>query len=208
MGNEPLDSDEEGALPSLADQYKELCNDSRHLDQKLWLLPSTAYTISAVFYGVIFDPARDASQRFLLAVLNTIAFSGFVFQYVKERAYQLETQAAITRIHRLAPKLLKVSQYAGTLKGDKKRDRWFIRYSLKYSAANYVFYVLMVILIVNGLVAVIFAMQMLGFVPQAVISPTAVSTQPGIAATTTPTFSSPTITITLSPSAPSTPSSP
>ena len=45
-----------GETLNIRDQYRELCNDGRHLDQKLWYVPGGAFTISAFFFSVILDP--------------------------------------------------------------------------------------------------------------------------------------------------------
>lgn len=124
------------------EQYKQLCGDSRHYDQKLWLIPGAAYTASALFYSIIFNySGYNYLIRIVLQGLELLIFSGFLVQYVKDRSFQLEIQNAIDEIQETNPDMVKVAQYAGNLKGHPK-DRWFIRALRKYSAANFVFYIM------------------------------------------------------------------
>jgi len=137
------------ALPALDDsvllrleQYKQLCEDSRNYDQKLWLVPGAAYTASALFYGIVFNYAGyNYLIRAVLQSLNLLIFSGFLFQFVQDRAYQLEIQNAINDITKTMPGMVTVVQYAGTLKGDSK-DRWYVRALRRHSASNFVFYIM------------------------------------------------------------------
>ncbi len=87
-------------MSHLLEQYKELCNDDRHYDQKLWLIPSAACTVSTLFFRVIFDLDLSDSPgvRLLLSLVSTLVFSGFLLQYIKDRTFQLEIQNAIKKI--------------------------------------------------------------------------------------------------------------
>lgn len=147
-------------MPRLVDQYKELCNDSRHYDQKLWIIPGAAYTLSALFYKVIIE-TTVLNGKVFLSLLNTLIFSGFLFQYVKDRAFQLEIQTALKKIQdRNKNELINVAQYTGELENDTN-DRWFIRVTKKHSAANYVFYVMFITLLVDIVIAVHFLLKWL-----------------------------------------------
>lgn len=150
-------------MPDLTEQYRQLCKDSRHYDLKLFLFPSIAYVISVLFYSLIFDYGRDLPARLLLAALNGVIFSGFLFQFVKDRAFQLEIQSAIRKIQENSPDMVQVSQYSGSLAGEPQ-DRWFIKLLRKYSAANYVFYVLLLTLLIH-VVAIFLVLQQLNSVP-------------------------------------------
>ena len=145
-------------MTNLIEQYKELCNDSRHYDQKLWLIPSAAYTVSALFYSVIFDLSRNLDVRLLLSLVNTLIFSGFLLQYVKDRTFQLEIQNAINKAQEQMPDMVKVSQYSGMI-STHPEDRWFIKRYRQTSAANYIFYIMLLTLLVQLGISVVLILQ-------------------------------------------------
>jgi hypothetical protein len=142
------------------EQYKQLCSNGRHYDQKLWLVPSAAYAVSALLYSIIFSPDTPPIARLFLSVASAVIFSGFIFQYVKDRAFQLEGQAMINEMHELYPDLLRGSEYSGALKGDPK-DRWFIRVTRRQSAANFVFYIMLTTLMGQAGVALYWLLRTL-----------------------------------------------
>jgi hypothetical protein len=146
--------DPQGRSQALLEQYKEFCKDSRHYDQKLWIIQSAAYTSSAFLYLAIFDGGKyPLSARLLLAVANVFIFAAFLIQYVKDRAFQLNLQQGIGRILEAIDGITNISQYTGELQG-VARDRWFIRVLRRHSAANVVFYVMLILLFLHVSVAV------------------------------------------------------
>ena len=148
-------------LDALLGQYSELCDDSRHYDQKLWIIQSAAYTTTAFFYVAIFDTSKyGLDVRLVLAAVNVIIFAGFLFQYVKDRAFQLANQDAIRQILAQIPGTVSINQYSGAL-GTDKRDKWFIRIFKKRSAANFVFYVMLIILTTHVGVVVFLGLEFL-----------------------------------------------
>jgi hypothetical protein len=144
-------------------QYAELSNDGRHYDHKLWLIPSAAYGVSALFYRVIFESISLPNVCFLLSILNSLVYSGFLFQFVKDRAYQLENQSDLNRCESETSGMIKVVRFAGQLKADPK-DRWFIRWLKPYSAANWICYLMISLLVFDvGLSAYFFVLWLNGY---------------------------------------------
>ncbi len=133
---------------ALIEQYKELCSDSRHYDQKLWLIPSAAYTTSALFYNALFNVNYDINVRVMLASLNVIIFSGFILQYIKDRAFQLELQGGVTKVQEKILGMVKIGQYSAIL-GSHPQDRWYIKLFQRTSASNYVFNVMSITLLAH-----------------------------------------------------------
>ncbi|MBI5353850.1 MAG: hypothetical protein HZB50_14500 [Chloroflexi bacterium] len=133
---------------ALIEQYKELCSDSRHYDQKLWLIPSAAYTTSALFYNALFNINYDINVRIMLASLNVMIFSGFLLQYIKDRAFQLELQSGVTKVQEKILGMMKISQYSAIL-SSHPQDRWHIKLFRKTSASNYVFSILLITLLAH-----------------------------------------------------------
>ena len=96
--------------------------------------------------------------------MNAFIFSGFLLQYIKDRAFQLEIQAAINNAQQQMPDMVSVSQYVGVKRVDSN-DRWFIKLFKAKSAANYVFYIMLVSLFVHLGISIIFILQAVGILP-------------------------------------------
>lgn len=137
-----------------ADKYKELQALGRHYDQKLWLIPGAAYAASAVLYAIIFKGETVLLGRVVLSLLNPVIFLGFLFQFLKDRCFQLENQS-----------ILKEYGDQNSFSGDLnvvEQDRWYIRFAKKYVvAANYLFYTMFLCLIVHVLVALYFIISLI-----------------------------------------------
>ena len=83
----PMDEKKETA--PIPDQYRELNFYARHYDQRLWMVPGAAYTLSILFYSIIFKTGTLLLGRVVLAVLNAAIFSAFFIQFIKDRCFQL-----------------------------------------------------------------------------------------------------------------------
>jgi hypothetical protein len=130
------------------DQYREFNLASRHYDNRIWLIPGSAITASSIFYGYIFSQ-KIPTYQLIIAFLNVLLFSSFFVLFVKDRTFQLQLQKKINLIEEIAPKKLQqINAYSGEFFIDKK-DRWFIKIFYPFSAANYMFYCLYIILTLN-----------------------------------------------------------
>jgi len=60
------------------DQYTQLCNDGRHIDNRMWIILATAYPIS--FYGlkVAHDAADDTVVSVVVSALVVAVFFGLL----------------------------------------------------------------------------------------------------------------------------------
>ena len=81
--------DEKKETAPIPDQYRELNFYARHYDQRLWMVPGAAYTLSILFYSIIFKTGTLLLGRVVLAVLNAAIFSAFFIQFIKDRCFQL-----------------------------------------------------------------------------------------------------------------------
>lgn len=138
----------------LTRQYEKMIDVGLHYDQKLWLIPGAAYTISAVFYNVILSSSVMPFARAAIASLNSLIFFGFLIQFIKDRAFQLGNQQAVNEIKNQIG-MASVSEFAGA-QPFSSRDRWFIRLTRNWSAANSVVYVMLLTLSFHITVAVFF----------------------------------------------------
>jgi len=135
------------------DQYKELCADGRHLDNKMWLLPTTAFTIL-----ILGDKAVEGIDlncvAALVAFAVTAAYLAIFVAFVKYRAYQLENQRAILKLTESITEFTEVKQYALLPRSRDPSDRWFIRLVTAFSATNFVVYIMLILLALQALFTV------------------------------------------------------
>lgn len=122
-------------------QYEKLVDLGLHYDQKLWLIPSAAYSILVVSYYGIFSTELPVQFRPYFAGLALLAFLGFLIQLIKDRTLQLGNQAAIDEVKKQL-QMVSTSEFVGVQPRDSK-DRWFIRATRGFSAVITVVYIMM-----------------------------------------------------------------
>lgn len=128
-------------------QYEKMMELGIHYDQKLWLIPGAAYTVSAIFFNVIFSSESSIFIRFVLSVLNFIIFFGFLIQFVKDRAFQLGNQYALDEIKKEMG-MVATNEFSG-MQPSHPRDRWFIRLTRNWSAVTTIIHVMLLTLLVQ-----------------------------------------------------------
>ena len=132
-------------MDALALQYEKLVEIGLHYDQKLWLIPSAAYSLLAAAYYGILSTGISQNMQVSLSTLTFVVFSGFTLQFVKDRAYQLGNQTAIDQIkHELG--MVAVSEFAG-IHPSRADDRWYIRRTRHISAASTTVYIMLLTLL-------------------------------------------------------------
>src|SRR5271157_3231584 len=98
---------------ALLEQYKTLMDVGIHYDQKLWLIPSAAYTVVGILVNAIIalDPKRlDVKAGLLL--ISSIVFFGFLLQLIKDRAFQLGNQYALNEVKKKLG-MVETNEFAG-----------------------------------------------------------------------------------------------
>ena len=138
------------------DQYRELHALGRHYDNRLILIPGAAFSLAAAITGGLykFGELFSPSMRSILFITNALIFSIFIFQYVKERAFQLQNQREIKSLENLhSTGIVRSTAFTGPLGYDPK-DSWFIKCTRQLSAANYAFYIMMFVQIALVILAV------------------------------------------------------
>lgn len=124
-----------------ADQYKELCANSRHHDNRLWIIPTTAYTLALVGLKYAFETSNRVAC-IAAALLVVLLFSGFLWQFVRYVAYGHASNLDIKKIETKA-QLENVVHNYGLNKAPDGTKRWFIRLGARFSAATVMFYVML-----------------------------------------------------------------
>jgi len=150
-----MDTTKQTVSPS--DQYRELNLYARHYDQRLWLVPGAAYTLSVVFYSIIFNANTVLTGRTTLALLNTAIFSGFLMQFLKDRCFQLRIQEQLDGF----------DDFGATVADHRidAKDRWFIKQAKQHvRAVNYVFYMMLFTLAMHTLVAAGYVVKLMSVV--------------------------------------------
>jgi len=149
----------------MTDRYKELCTDARYYDNKMWSLPTAAFSIMFVALKFIFE-LGDASNmndmiayKFLLSVLNSFIFIGFFILFAKYHLHQLVTQEDITVLREHLFGKLQINHKDGTpIKLQAKYTRqhgvpeyapWTTKLIAPYSSTTFVLNVMVFTLICN-----------------------------------------------------------
>jgi hypothetical protein len=132
---------EEAETRVLLSQYEKMMSLGTHYDQKLWLIPSSAYAILGIFYNFIFS-SHEPFISFLLSIISSFIFSGFLLQFLKDRSFQLGNQHALNNIKQKL-KMVETSEFSGEQPSDLK-DRWFIKRIRKQSVFNIMFYLMLI----------------------------------------------------------------
>jgi len=139
----------------LLSQYEKMMTLGTYYDQKLWLIPSSAYVILGIFYNFIFSPDVESVISFLLSILICFIFFGFLLQFVGDRSFQLDNQRGLNIIKEKL-NMVYTSEFSGERLSDPK-DRWFIRLikNKNVSVFNIILYIMLLTLTCQIAVAAI-----------------------------------------------------
>ncbi len=110
------------------DQYTQLCNNGRHIDNRIWIIPATAYPIS--FYGLklaALDLEHDPLARLVVSALVVLVFFGFLFQFARYLAYGFRNSEDIKKLEQDAPTLSPVIHLWGLEKDHVTGARCYVR---------------------------------------------------------------------------------
>ncbi len=105
---------------ALIEQYGRLIDVGLHYDQKLWLVPGAGYAVVGILLNAIVSMSDD--QNFA-------------------KAFQLGNQYALGQVKKELG-MVETNEFAGIQPANPK-DRWFIRSSRTWSAANTLFYIML-----------------------------------------------------------------
>ena len=131
---------------ALMKQYSKMMDLGRHYDQKLWLIPGAAYAVSGVILKEILSlDAGQVALKVLLASVSTMIFFGFLMQLIKDRAFQLGNQDALNNV-KTKLGMEEANEFSG-VQPDNPKDRWFIQLTRKWSAANTVIRIMIILLL-------------------------------------------------------------
>lgn len=137
---------DEAKLVSSADQYEELCGHIRHNDTRLWLIPTTAYSISILgFAGA--SKTTDPLIAGLLALVALLVFAAFSVQFARYLAYLEKNEIELKALEKNSPHVDPVTHLSG-LRSLPNAKRWFIRKGAENSSGSWMFYTMLVTLVV------------------------------------------------------------
>lgn len=131
----------------LLSQYENMMKLGTHYDQKLWLIPSSAYAIMGIFYNFIFSSHVLPHVKFLLSIVSLVIFLGFLWQFVGDRSFQLGNQHSL-KIIRKKLQMVETNEFSGKQTSEEsEKDRWFIKLYRKEKfpkAINVIFYLMLI----------------------------------------------------------------
>lgn len=145
-----LSKTEPEVLKAQLEQYKELCATGRNIDNKLWAVPTTAFTFEGFALQGYFQIASSFGQRLLVALLISMVFAGLTLQLARFRAYQLLTEHALERIaaSRLVG-LVQVNQFANLRALPPSiRAPWIVR-AARISSTHYMLWTMQLVMALN-----------------------------------------------------------
>lgn len=123
------------------DQYKELCSYARHNDTRLWLIPTTAYSLSLLG----FSGASKMTNPWLagaVAIVVLIVFAAFVCQFARYLAYLVKNDGETKALEEKSPHVSPATHISG-MRSLPEANRWFIKLGATKSSGSAMFYAML-----------------------------------------------------------------
>lgn len=134
-------------MNEIIEQYKELCNSGRDIDNKLWSIPTASFTMEA-FAVQGYLTYSSPNVRLLISLLAFLMFTGLWFLYIRFRGYQINVQKSIDElVKNNLPGFMQVHQFTN-LSELPKNTFWMIK-CIKFSSSNYIIIVMFITVITN-----------------------------------------------------------